>query len=58
MEKFNAYKQRALDVLAKPVGEECINRVKSHIDAAKQEYANVLLAEDIGTVRYDSGRAL
>ena len=58
MERFNTYKQRALDRLAKPVGEECINRAKRHIDAAKQEYANVLLAEDIGKVRYASGRVL
>ena len=58
MEKLNAYKQRALDVLAKPVGKECINRAKRDIDAAKQEYANVLLTEDIGIVRYASSCVL
>lgn len=58
MEKLNVYKQRALDALAKPVGEECINRAKRHIEVAKQEYANVLLAEDIGTARYASSCVL
>ncbi|MDN4066623.1 nucleotidyltransferase domain-containing protein [Paenibacillus sp. FSL R5-0407] len=54
MEKFNSYKQRALDTLAKPIGRECIERAKQHIDLAKQEYANTLLSEDLGTVRYAS----
>lgn len=58
MERFNTYKQRALDVLAKPVGKECINRAQEYIAMAKQEYANTLLAEDIGTVRFASSCVL
>lgn len=58
LEKFNSYKQRALNTLAKPIGEECIERAKECIDIAKQEYANALLSENIGTVRYAAGRAL
>ncbi|WP_040950293.1 nucleotidyltransferase domain-containing protein [Gorillibacterium massiliense] len=54
MEKFNSYKQRALDTLAKPIGSECIGRAKKHIDIAKQDYANTLLSDDLGTVRYAS----
>lgn len=54
MEKFNAYRQRALDTLAKPIGSECIGRAKKWIDSAKQEYANTMLAEDLGTVRLAS----
>jgi hypothetical protein len=58
LEKFNSYKQRALDALAKPIGKECIERAKACIDIAKQEYANALLAENIGSVRYAAGGAL
>lgn len=58
MEKFNSYKQRALDALAKPIGSECIGRAKKYIDLAKREYTNALLSDDPGTVRYASGEVL
>ena len=58
MEKFNAYKQRALDTLAKPIGEECIERAKKYIDIAKQEYVDTLLSDNVGTVRYAAGKVL
>lgn len=54
MDKFNLYKQRALDALAKPIGRECIRRAKKDLDIAKQEYTNTLLSEDLGAVRYAS----
>ncbi len=54
MERFNTYRQRALDSLAKPIGRECITRAKKHIDRAKQEYTNTLLTDDLGAVRYAS----
>lgn len=57
MEKFNAYKQKALVMLALPVGKACIERAKKYIDIAKQEYVNTLLADDIGSVRYASAKA-
>lgn len=55
MEKFNAYRQRALDELAKPIGKDCIERAKKCIDTAKQDHTNALLSENIGTVRYAAG---
>lgn len=58
MEKFNAYRQRALDILAKPIGSECIGRAKKWLDSAKQEYANTLLAGDLGAVRLASGEVV
>ncbi|WP_256716043.1 nucleotidyltransferase domain-containing protein [Paenibacillus odorifer] len=58
LEKLNLYKQRALDALAMPIGKECISRAKKCIDIAKQEYANTLLSEDIGAVRYASSEVL
>lgn len=58
LEKLNGYKQRALDELAKPIGKDCIRRAKKYIDQAKQEYANTLLSEDIGVVRFASSELL
>lgn len=58
MEKFNSYRQRALEALARPIGDECIARAKKCIDMAKQNYANALLADDLGSVRYASGCVL
>lgn len=58
LEKFNSYKQRALDALAKPIGKECIERAKECIDIAKQEYTNTLLSDNVGTVRYSAGKVL
>lgn len=54
MDKFNAYKQKALDALTIPVGKTCIGRAKKYIDCAKQEYANTLLVDNIGKARYAS----
>jgi predicted nucleotidyltransferase len=58
LERFNSYKQRALEALDKPIGKECIERAKECIDTAKQEYVNALLSENIGNVRYAGGEVL
>lgn len=58
IERLNAYKKRALDELAKPIGEACIGRAKKCIDTAKQDYTNTLLSNDIGAVRYAAGGVL
>lgn len=58
LEKFNAYKQKALDKLAEPIGIECVNRAKKSIDAAKQEYAAAMISDEIGQVRYAAGCVL
>ena len=58
MEKFNAYRQRALDELAKPVGPACIERAKKNIDLAKREYANAAAANGTGAIRYAAGGVL
>ena len=58
LDKFNSYRQRALDALERPIGKECIERAKECINNAKQEYANTLLSDNVGTVRYAAGRAL
>jgi len=54
LEKFNKLRQQALDIMAKPVGVECITRAKKHLDLAKQELADSLLADYIGAIRYAS----
>ena len=54
MDKFNAYKQKALDLLAKPIGKECLEHAKKYIDTAKRHYAETMIAENIGAVKYAS----
>lgn len=58
MDQFNAYRQKALDALSKPIGKECIERAKKWIDRAKQDFANTLLYDDVGAVRYAAGEVL
>ncbi|QHW34030.1 nucleotidyltransferase domain-containing protein [Paenibacillus rhizovicinus] len=58
LEKFNAYRQQALDALAQPIGADCLNRARKWIDLAKQDYANTMLADDIGSVRNASAGVL
>lgn len=55
MEKLNAYRQNALDLLNKPIGRECLERAKKYLDTAKQGFADMLLTDKIGPVRYASG---
>ena len=58
MDKFNAYKQKAVDELAKPIGRACLDRAKKDIDKAKQEYANTMILNQTGDVRYAAGNML
>ncbi|RPK31208.1 nucleotidyltransferase domain-containing protein [Paenibacillus xylanexedens] len=58
LEKLNDFRQRALDALANPIGEACLNRANKWIDLAKQAYSNTMLGEDIGSVRYASAGVL
>jgi len=54
LNRFNTLKEQALQKLAEPIGKNCINRAQKHIDLAKQEYANMILNESQGAVRYAS----
>jgi hypothetical protein len=56
LDKFNAYRQRALERLAKPIGPDCIGRAGRYLDEAKKEYANALLADGLGKARYAAAR--
>lgn len=58
LERFNQYKQRALDALAQPIGSECISRANKCIATAKQEYTHTLLSDDLGTIRYASSEVV
>jgi predicted nucleotidyltransferase len=55
LERFNKLKEKALNNLSKPIGKDCIARAKKNIDIAKQEYADMILADCVGSVRYASG---
>ncbi|MCL2517587.1 MAG: nucleotidyltransferase domain-containing protein [Oscillospiraceae bacterium] len=54
MKRFNAYKQKALHLLAKPIGKECLEQAKKYIYKAKQHYAEAMISDDLGIVRFAS----
>lgn len=58
LERFQAYRQNALDLLSKPIGKECIDRAGKRIDEAKKCYADAMLATEIGPARYAAGGVL
>jgi hypothetical protein len=58
LERFNRLREQALTLLAEPVGEQSVKRAEKHISQAKQAYADMMLAEDIGAARYASGGVL
>jgi hypothetical protein len=57
-EKLAAYRNRALEMLAKPLGKECLERAKKCIDAAKQNYVDSLLSQDFNSVRHSAAMVL
>lgn len=58
LEKLNDIRQKALDALADPIGEACLNRAKKWINLAKLAYSDTMLGEDIGSVRHASADVL
>ena len=58
LDRFNALREQALLKLAEPVGEACIRRAGKHIDLAKQAFANTMLHNTPGSVRYASCEVL
>lgn len=58
LEKLNRFRQSALDLLNKPIGKECLERAKKSIDKAKMCYADAMLTDQIGAVRYAAGGVL
>lgn len=58
LERLKAYQQQALELLAKPIGKECLDRARKSLDNAKRNYADTTLSEDLGAVRYASGNVI
>lgn len=58
LETFNRYRQNALDLLAQPIGEACLDRAEKNIGAAKKHYAEAMLSDEIGAVKYAAGCVL
>lgn len=58
LEKLNAFRQKALDAHANPIGEACLYRANKWISLAKQAYSDTMLGEDIGSVRHASADVL
>jgi hypothetical protein len=55
---LNRYRQSALDLLNKPIGKECLERAGKIIDRAKQCYADAMLSDQPGAVRYAASGVL
>jgi predicted nucleotidyltransferase len=58
LEKLRSYQQRARKLLAEPIGESCIYRGEKSIVLAKQSFAQMMLEESIGSVRYYSSEVM
>jgi len=58
LERFNSLRERALWLMAEPINKYSLERAKKHVDLAKQEYANIMLSDRLGIVRYASSRLL
>ena len=52
--RFNDLKEKALETLAQPVGENAIRRAEKYINLAKKAYADTIISNKIGCVRYAS----
>lgn len=56
--RYQAYRQKALNLLAKPIGKECMDRAWKNIGEAKKCYADALLATETGPAKYAAGGVL
>ena len=58
LQRFNAVRQKALDKLAQGITAESVERADKHIGLAKQDYADMMLSQELGAVRYASSGVL
>lgn len=58
LERFNAYRDKALGLLAQPIGKACLDRAAKHLESAKRCFADALLRDGLGEVRYAAGSVL
>lgn len=56
LERLKIYQKKALDELTKPIGIASFARAQKCINNAKQYYSEALLSDEIGAVRYASGK--
>jgi len=55
IEKFNRLRETALKELSQPINAKCLKRSEAYLNHAKQDYAELMLNENIDRVRYFSG---
>ena len=58
LERFQSLKQNAVDIMFTPIGKDCLDRAEKHINLAKQDYADMMLSNNIGAIRYASASLL
>ena len=54
LDRLNKLKEKALKELARPVNADCIARAEKHIDLAKQNFTDMILGNDVSTVKLSS----
>lgn len=52
LERLKGYQKQALDALAEPIGPACLDRAAKHRERAKAAYADAMLHDETGAVRY------
>ena len=56
LDKFNAVRQKALDLLSQSIGIESLKRAVQWLDKAKTAYADLMISEEMNSVRYASAQ--
>ncbi|MCL2840912.1 MAG: nucleotidyltransferase domain-containing protein [Defluviitaleaceae bacterium] len=58
LDRLNGLKEKALQKLSEGITADSIYRADKYINLAKQDYADILLSNNLGNVRYASGTLL
>lgn len=58
LDRLKAYQDRARAILSEPIGRPAIERAEKSLAVAKRCYADAVLADGIGEVRYHAGGVL
>lgn len=54
LDKFNAYRNRALELLSESIGENSLSRGRVWLDKAKVDFANLMISDSLNGTRYAS----
>lgn len=58
VDRFIQLRQKALNIISSPITEEILEKANKHLDNAIFSYGQMMLTEDLGTVRELSGKVI